>query len=116
MSPVLAGVLQPLALVVALGLVHRPLGDHMARVYRAPPRLRVEKRICHAVGAGPTARTRWPAYLREARPGLDAGRVAKQVGDHTEGRTLGFTGEPRANVPGLDIALKELVAGGAARD
>ncbi|MGW0549827.1 potassium-transporting ATPase subunit KdpA [Streptomyces altiplanensis] len=64
MSPVLAGVLQLLALVVALGLVYRPLGDHMARVYSSPAHLRVEKWIYRAVGADPTARMRWPAYLR----------------------------------------------------
>ncbi len=66
MSPVLAGVLQLLALVVALGLVYRPLGDHMARVYSSPhPRhLRVEKWIYRAVGADPAAPMRRPAYLR----------------------------------------------------
>ncbi|WP_066946143.1 potassium-transporting ATPase subunit KdpA [Streptomyces lushanensis] len=64
MSSVLAGVLQLLALVVALGLVYRPLGDHMARVYSSPGHLRVEKWIYKAVGAHPDAEMRWPAYLR----------------------------------------------------
>ncbi|MER5503407.1 MULTISPECIES: potassium-transporting ATPase subunit KdpA [unclassified Streptomyces] len=64
MSPVLAGVLQVLALVVALGLVYRPLGDHMARVYSSEKHLRVEKWIYRAVGVDPNTRMRWPAYLR----------------------------------------------------
>ncbi|MFF3394465.1 potassium-transporting ATPase subunit KdpA [Streptomyces sp. NPDC002669] len=64
MSPVLAGVLQVLALVVALGLVYRPLGDHMARVYSSKKHLRVEKWIYRAIGVDPNTRMRWPAYLR----------------------------------------------------
>ncbi|MFF7161200.1 potassium-transporting ATPase subunit C [Streptomyces sp. NPDC008086] len=42
--------------------------------------------------------------------GLSAAQVEKLVEDHTEGRTLGFMGEPRVNVLELNIALKELVA------
>ncbi|MEE1742384.1 potassium-transporting ATPase subunit KdpA [Streptomyces sp. BE147] len=64
MSPVLSGVLQLLALVVALGLAYRPLGDHMARVYSSPKHLRVERWIYRVIGADPTTEMRWPAYLR----------------------------------------------------
>lgn len=64
MSPVLAGVLQMLALIVALGLVYRPLGDFMARVYSSDRHLRVEKWIYKAIGANPDSAMRWPAYLR----------------------------------------------------
>ncbi|MFD8689074.1 potassium-transporting ATPase subunit KdpA [Streptomyces sp. NPDC059651] len=64
MSPVLAGVLQVLALVVALGLAYRPLGDYMAGVYSSPKHLRVEKWIYKAIGADPNTAMRWPAYLR----------------------------------------------------
>ncbi|MFB7592476.1 potassium-transporting ATPase subunit KdpA [Streptomyces sp. NPDC056169] len=64
MSPVLAGVLQLLALIVALGLSYRPLGDHMARVYSSEKHLRVEKWIYKGIGANPGVEMRWPAYLR----------------------------------------------------
>ncbi|MFJ6015973.1 potassium-transporting ATPase subunit KdpA [Streptomyces sp. NPDC092952] len=64
MSPVLAGVLQMLALLVALGLVYRPLGDYMAGVYSSTKHLRAEKWIYKAIGAHPNTGMRWPAYLR----------------------------------------------------
>ncbi|MFF1700169.1 potassium-transporting ATPase subunit KdpA [Streptomyces sp. NPDC058257] len=64
MSPVLAGVLQFLALMVALALAYRPLGDYMAKVYSSEKHLRVEKWIYKGIGANPNAEMRWPAYLR----------------------------------------------------
>ncbi|MEU1598014.1 potassium-transporting ATPase subunit C [Streptomyces sp. NPDC005708] len=42
--------------------------------------------------------------------GLPVAQVEKLVKDHTEGRTLGFIGEPRVNVLELNIALKGLVS------
>ncbi len=42
--------------------------------------------------------------------GLTVTQVQKLVEVHTDGRTLGFIGEPRVNVLELNIALKELVA------
>ena len=42
--------------------------------------------------------------------GLSVAQVQKLVDDHTDGRTLGFIGEPRVNVLELNIALKELAA------
>ncbi|CAM5656585.1 MULTISPECIES: potassium-transporting ATPase subunit C [Streptomyces] len=41
--------------------------------------------------------------------GLSVTRVEKLVDEHTEGRTLGFMGEPRVNVLALNIALRELL-------
>ncbi|MFE5716720.1 potassium-transporting ATPase subunit C [Streptomyces sp. NPDC056501] len=42
---------------------------------------------------------------------LTVGQVDKLVADHTDGRILGFIGEPRVNVLQLNIALKELTKG-----
>ncbi|MGW9043495.1 potassium-transporting ATPase subunit KdpA [Streptomyces lydicus] len=64
MSPVLAAALQLTALVAALALAYRPLGDHMAAVYTSPRHLRVEKVIYRCTGADADAEMRWPAYLR----------------------------------------------------
>ncbi|MFH8349902.1 potassium-transporting ATPase subunit KdpA [Streptomyces sp. NPDC018045] len=64
MSPILAGVLQLTALVAALALAYRPLGDHMAAMYSSRKHLRVEKVIYRCIGADPDAQMRWPAYLR----------------------------------------------------
>ncbi|MFF4425599.1 potassium-transporting ATPase subunit KdpA [Streptomyces sp. NPDC001549] len=64
MSPVLAGVLQLLALIAALALAYRPLGDYMARVYSSDKHYKPEKWIYKAIGANPSAEMRWPAYLR----------------------------------------------------
>ncbi|WP_406463274.1 potassium-transporting ATPase subunit C [Streptomyces sp. NBC_01622] len=41
--------------------------------------------------------------------GLSVAQVQKLVDDHTDGRTLGFIGEPTVNVLELNIALKSLV-------
>jgi K+-transporting ATPase ATPase A chain len=64
MGPVTAGVLQALALIGALAIVHVPLGNHMARVYSSSRHLRVEKWIYKGIGANPDAEMRWTAYLR----------------------------------------------------
>lgn len=40
--------------------------------------------------------------------GLESTRVRQLAREHTEGRTLGFLGEPRVNVLRLNLALEEL--------
>ncbi|MEV7076276.1 potassium-transporting ATPase subunit C [Streptomyces sp. NPDC093990] len=42
--------------------------------------------------------------------GLPVAQVQKLVDEHTQGRTLGFIGEPRVNVLELNIALRALTA------
>ncbi|MFF9189541.1 MULTISPECIES: potassium-transporting ATPase subunit C [Streptomyces] len=57
-----------------------------------------------------------PAYAELQVPrvarnnGLPVEQVGKLVEEHTEGRTLGFLGEPRVNVLELNIALEELAS------
>ncbi|ALU95788.1 hypothetical protein WQO_22190 [Streptomyces globisporus C-1027] len=43
MSPQVAGVLQLTALIAALALAYRPLGDHMAKVYSSEKHYTPEK-------------------------------------------------------------------------
>ncbi|MGW1615493.1 potassium-transporting ATPase subunit KdpA [Streptomyces sp. NPDC002285] len=64
MGPVLAGVLQLLALIAALALVYKPLGNYMAKVYSSDKHWRVEKWIYKGIGANPDTEMRWTAYLR----------------------------------------------------
>ncbi|PWS44415.1 potassium-transporting ATPase subunit KdpA [Streptomyces sp. ZEA17I] len=64
MSSQTAGVLQLLALITALALAHRPLGDYMAKVYSSERHYRPERWIYRIIGADPAAGMRWPAYLR----------------------------------------------------
>ncbi|MGW3932277.1 potassium-transporting ATPase subunit KdpA [Streptomyces microflavus] len=64
MSSQIAGLLQLIALIVALALAYRPLGDYMARVYSSEKHYKPEKWIYKAIGADPAAEMRWPAYLR----------------------------------------------------
>ncbi|MER6429444.1 potassium-transporting ATPase subunit KdpA [Streptomyces sp900105245] len=64
MNPATASVLQLLALIGVLALVHVPFGDHMARVYSSAKHLRMEKGIYRAIGADPDTEMTWPAYLR----------------------------------------------------
>ena len=55
-----------------------------------------------------------PAYARlqvnrvARERGLDPGRVRALVDEHTQGRTLGFLGQPRVNVVELNAALATL--------
>ncbi|GGU60805.1 potassium-transporting ATPase potassium-binding subunit [Streptomyces albospinus] len=64
MNDTLAGWLQIAALVIALALSFRPLGDHMAHVLTSPRHWRAERLIYRAGGVDGNADQLWPAYLR----------------------------------------------------
>jgi K+-transporting ATPase ATPase A chain len=64
MSAAAAGWLQVALLVLALALVHRPLGDWMARVFSTPEHGRAERLVYRAVGVDADTEQRWPTYLR----------------------------------------------------
>lgn len=57
-----AGLLQVGLLVVALAVVHKPLGDYMARVFTSPKHLRVERAIYRVVRVNPDSEQRWKTY------------------------------------------------------
>jgi potassium-transporting ATPase potassium-binding subunit len=64
MSATAAGWLQVALLVGALALVHRPLGDWIARVYTGERHWRVERLVYRAVGVDAGSDQRWTDYLR----------------------------------------------------
>ncbi|MEV6126292.1 potassium-transporting ATPase subunit KdpA [Streptomyces violaceusniger] len=64
MSGTLAGWLQVLALVAALALSYRPLGDYIARVLTTPRHLRAERLVHRLAGVDGDADQRWSTYLR----------------------------------------------------
>ncbi|MGJ6965839.1 potassium-transporting ATPase subunit KdpA [Streptosporangium sp. G11] len=64
MSSTMAGILFIGSLVVALALVHRPLGDYMYRVYTGTRHLAVERVIYRLVGVRPDTEQRWGVYAR----------------------------------------------------
>ncbi|WP_457033344.1 potassium-transporting ATPase subunit KdpA [Kitasatospora sp. P5_F3] len=64
MSSTLAGWLQAVALVGALALCYRPLGDYIAKLLTSAKHLRVERGLYKVVGVDADADQRWPVYLR----------------------------------------------------
>ncbi|MCQ4044771.1 potassium-transporting ATPase subunit KdpA [Streptantibioticus rubrisoli] len=64
MNETLAGWLQILALVGALALSFRPLGDYLAHVLTCPRHWRVERLVYRVGGVRGDADQPWPAYLR----------------------------------------------------
>ncbi|MFF3785689.1 potassium-transporting ATPase subunit KdpA [Streptomyces sp. NPDC001933] len=64
MDDTLAGWLQVLALVVALGLSFRPLGGYIARVLTTDRHWRAERLIYRAGGVNCDADQKWSVYLR----------------------------------------------------
>ncbi|MGK4584017.1 potassium-transporting ATPase subunit KdpA [Kitasatospora sp. HPMI-4] len=64
MSSTLAGWLQAIALVGALALCYRPLGDYIAKLLTTAKHLRVERGLYRVIGVDGDADQRWPVYLR----------------------------------------------------
>ncbi|WP_030276258.1 potassium-transporting ATPase subunit KdpA [Streptomyces sp. NRRL B-24484] len=64
MSSTAAGWLQALALVGALALCYRPLGDYIAKLLTTARHLRAERGLYKLVGVDGDADQRWPVYLR----------------------------------------------------
>ncbi|MFB6775840.1 potassium-transporting ATPase subunit KdpA [Streptomyces sp. NPDC056352] len=64
MDDTLAGWLQVIALVVALALSFRPLGDYMARALTGERHWRAERLIYRAGGVNGDVDQRWSVYLR----------------------------------------------------
>ncbi|MEU9042214.1 MULTISPECIES: potassium-transporting ATPase subunit KdpA [unclassified Kitasatospora] len=64
MGSTLAGWLQALALVGALALCYRPLGDYIAKLLTTSKHLGVERGIYRVIGVDGDADQRWPVYLR----------------------------------------------------
>ncbi|MDE1668371.1 potassium-transporting ATPase subunit KdpA [Nocardia gipuzkoensis] len=64
MSTTTAGVAFAVALILALALVHVPLGDYMYRVYEGRRHSRVERLVYRAIGAQPDVEQPWPVYAR----------------------------------------------------
>lgn len=64
MSSTLAGIVFLASLVLAIALVHMPLGDYMYRVYSSERDTRVERIVYRAIGADPRAEQGWGGYAR----------------------------------------------------
>ncbi|GAA0855758.1 potassium-transporting ATPase subunit KdpA [Streptosporangium amethystogenes subsp. fukuiense] len=64
MSTTAAGIIFVASLVIALALTHKPLGDHMYRVYSGVRHSAVERGIYRLLGVRPDAEQRWGVYAR----------------------------------------------------
>ncbi len=63
MSATTAGIVQLLVLIALLAVVHKPLGDYMARVFTSTRHLAVERGFYRVVRVDPEADQRWSTYL-----------------------------------------------------
>ncbi|GAB2637454.1 potassium-transporting ATPase subunit KdpA [Nocardia goodfellowii] len=64
MNTTTAGIVFLASLVLALALVHRPLGDYMYRVYNGDKHSRFERVIFRMIGVQPEVEQTWPVYAR----------------------------------------------------
>jgi K+-transporting ATPase ATPase A chain len=64
MSPLTAGIIFIVTMVVALALVYKPFGDYMYRVVTGRKQTRVERLIFRGVGVNPDGEQSWGVYAR----------------------------------------------------
>ncbi|ROP78886.1 K+-transporting ATPase ATPase A chain [Frigoribacterium sp. PhB107] len=64
MNDTLAGLLQIATVVLVLVVLHRPLGDHMARTFTSTRDLAAERLLYRVVGVDSSSEQTWRAYLR----------------------------------------------------
>jgi len=64
MSSSVAGILQIVALVAALAVCYKPLGDYIARIFTSTKHLRGELAFYRVMGIDPEADQRWGTYAR----------------------------------------------------
>ncbi|MFI6363834.1 potassium-transporting ATPase subunit KdpA [Nocardia sp. NPDC050630] len=64
MNTTTAGVAFLASLIIALALVHVPLGDYMFRVYNAEKHSRAERVVYKAIGVQPEVEQTWAVYAR----------------------------------------------------
>lgn len=64
MTTTTAGIAFVASLIIALALVHVPLGDYMFRVYNAKKHSRAERVIYKAIGVQPEVEQTWGVYAR----------------------------------------------------
>jgi potassium-transporting ATPase potassium-binding subunit len=64
MNSSLAGIVQLVALVLALAACYKPLGDYIARIFTSDKHLRVESGLYKVMGIDPDADQKWGTYAR----------------------------------------------------
>ncbi|WP_067711257.1 potassium-transporting ATPase subunit KdpA [Nocardia yamanashiensis] len=64
MSTTTAGIVFAAALIIALAVVHVPLGDYMYRVYSSEKHSRAERVIYRVIGVKPGVEMTWAVYAR----------------------------------------------------
>lgn len=61
---VLFGILQVVTVAVVLIIIHRPLGDYMARIFTSAKDLRIERTFYRLIGVDSHSDQAWRSYLR----------------------------------------------------
>ena len=98
MSDTTAGLLQVGALIAALALCWKPLGDYMARVFTSERDLRVERALYRVVGVDARSDQRWSVYAGAVLAFSLVSVVGLYVLQRVQGSlplSLGFPGSTR---------------------